>query len=132
MGLINDGVNSLTRYVKNNYLDGARQDAFDLFLGVYKVDPSAPSPFVTEAVSVKVYLYPLALIVCLIMALLSVLRFKLVSALVYFVLTYVITQMILQSGQEFVGRPKLSGAALNKRVRRSVAADQPPSIKKDD
>ena len=27
--------NSITRYVKNNFGDGPRQDAFDLFLGVY-------------------------------------------------------------------------------------------------
>lgn len=29
--------NSITRYVKNNYLDGSRQDGFDLFLGNYVV-----------------------------------------------------------------------------------------------
>lgn len=33
MGLINDGLNSLTRYYKNNLTDGFRQDAIDLFLG---------------------------------------------------------------------------------------------------
>jgi len=27
--------NSATRYIKNNFLDGPRQDAFDLFLGTY-------------------------------------------------------------------------------------------------
>ncbi|RKP39452.1 SacI homology domain-containing protein [Dimargaris cristalligena] len=40
-----DGVNSLVRYVKNNYLDGARQDGIDLMLGNYVVRPSGPSPF---------------------------------------------------------------------------------------
>ncbi|XP_044746313.1 phosphatidylinositol-3-phosphatase SAC1-A [Coccinella septempunctata] len=33
MGLIQDGVNSLMRYYKNNFTDGFRQDAIDLFLG---------------------------------------------------------------------------------------------------
>lgn len=33
MGLVKDGVNSLTRYYKNNFGDGFRQDAIDLFLG---------------------------------------------------------------------------------------------------
>lgn len=34
-GALNDGLNSATRYVRNNFLDGPRQDAFDLFLGNY-------------------------------------------------------------------------------------------------
>lgn len=36
-GLLKDGTNSLTRYYKNNFNDGFRQDAIDLFLGNYKV-----------------------------------------------------------------------------------------------
>jgi phosphatidylinositol 4-phosphatase len=36
-GLVQDGINSLTRYVKNNFTDGFRQDAIDLFLGNYVV-----------------------------------------------------------------------------------------------
>ncbi|CAG2113933.1 unnamed protein product, partial [Medioppia subpectinata] len=38
MGAIKDGINSLVRYYKNNFADGFRQDAIDLFLGYYKVD----------------------------------------------------------------------------------------------
>lgn len=34
-GMAQDFNNSLTRYVKNNFGDGPRQDAFDLFLGAY-------------------------------------------------------------------------------------------------
>lgn len=34
-GAMRDGQIAVTRYVKNNFLDGPRQDAFDLFLGVY-------------------------------------------------------------------------------------------------
>lgn len=45
-GAIQDGINSMMRYVRNNFLDGDRQDAFDLFLGNYRVVPNAPSPFV--------------------------------------------------------------------------------------
>ncbi|XP_062552264.1 phosphatidylinositol-3-phosphatase SAC1 [Armigeres subalbatus] len=37
MGLLKDGSNSLTRYYKNNFNDGFRQDAIDLFLGKYVV-----------------------------------------------------------------------------------------------
>uniref|UniRef100_A0A1B6DBF0 Phosphatidylinositol-3-phosphatase SAC1 n=1 Tax=Clastoptera arizonana TaxID=38151 RepID=A0A1B6DBF0_9HEMI len=38
LGLIKDGVNSITRYYKNNFTDGFRQDAIDLFLGHYVVN----------------------------------------------------------------------------------------------
>lgn len=34
-GALQDGVNSLTRYVKNNFFDGSRQDAYDLFTGAW-------------------------------------------------------------------------------------------------
>lgn len=34
-GVAQDFNNSATRYVKNNFLDGPRQDSFDLFLGAY-------------------------------------------------------------------------------------------------
>ena len=33
LGLLRDGINSMTRYYKNNLLDGFRQDAIDLFHG---------------------------------------------------------------------------------------------------
>ncbi|KAI9706515.1 MAG: hypothetical protein M1836_003521 [Candelina mexicana] len=34
-GAVQDLQNSLTRYVRNNFMDGPRQDGFDLFLGTY-------------------------------------------------------------------------------------------------
>ncbi|CAF4858591.1 unnamed protein product [Pieris macdunnoughi] len=37
MGLVRDGINSLTRYYKNNFSDGFRQDSIDLLLGKYVV-----------------------------------------------------------------------------------------------
>ncbi|GMK56462.1 hypothetical protein CspeluHIS016_0303020 [Cutaneotrichosporon spelunceum] len=36
-GLLQDGVNSVMRYVKNNFFDGDRQDAYDLVAGAYVV-----------------------------------------------------------------------------------------------
>ncbi|XP_037873906.1 phosphatidylinositol-3-phosphatase SAC1 [Bombyx mori] len=48
VGLLRDGINSLTRYYKNNFSDGFRQDSIDLFLGKYVVAEgeglAAPSP----------------------------------------------------------------------------------------
>ena len=40
VGMVQDLNNSLTRYVKNNFGDGPRQDGFDLFLGAYLPDTS--------------------------------------------------------------------------------------------
>lgn len=40
MGPINDGLNSISRYVANNFLDDYRQDAIDLFLGNFEGYPS--------------------------------------------------------------------------------------------
>ncbi|PNS21786.1 hypothetical protein CAC42_384 [Sphaceloma murrayae] len=40
-GALQDLNNSCTRYVRNNFADGPRQDAFDLFLGVFKPDQSS-------------------------------------------------------------------------------------------
>ncbi|ABN64507.2 predicted protein [Scheffersomyces stipitis CBS 6054] len=46
-GALNDLANSITRYYKNNYKDGSRQDSFDLILGRYKpFEDSVTSPFV--------------------------------------------------------------------------------------
>ena len=36
--MLQDLSNSCTRYVRNNFADGPRQDAFDLFLGYYSPD----------------------------------------------------------------------------------------------
>lgn len=45
-GMFNDFSNSLTRYAKQNFSDGARQDAFDLFLGAYLPSPAGVRKFV--------------------------------------------------------------------------------------
>lgn len=37
-GALQDLQNSVARYVKNNFLDGNRQDSFDLFLGKYQLE----------------------------------------------------------------------------------------------
>lgn len=43
-GALQDGINSVTRYVKNNYFDGARQDAYDLFTGTWEPSKGLPHP----------------------------------------------------------------------------------------
>lgn len=44
-GAVMDGVYSVQRYILNNFTDGMKTDAFNLFLGNYKVLPNQPSPF---------------------------------------------------------------------------------------
>ncbi|KAN0066273.1 Phosphoinositide phosphatase sac1 [Thecaphora frezii] len=41
-GALQDGLNSITRYVKNNFYDGARQDAYDLFTGAWQPSRGLP------------------------------------------------------------------------------------------
>ncbi|KNZ61879.1 hypothetical protein VP01_1345g2 [Puccinia sorghi] len=41
-GAFDDGVNSVMRYIKNNFLDGPRQDSYDLFTGAW-VPPTSDS-----------------------------------------------------------------------------------------
>jgi hypothetical protein len=48
-GALQDLSNSITRYAKNNFTDGPKQDAFDLFLGVYL-------PSTSSMTSTRVYL----------------------------------------------------------------------------
>jgi len=45
MGLLQDGVNSMVRYWKNNFMDGKRQDSIDLLLGNFVVTEQVSSPF---------------------------------------------------------------------------------------
>lgn len=40
-GMVQDLSNSITRYLRNNFLDGPRQDGFDVFLGTYLPEDSA-------------------------------------------------------------------------------------------
>lgn len=35
-GALQDGINSAMRYIKNNFLDGPRQDAYDLVTGTWQ------------------------------------------------------------------------------------------------
>jgi len=50
-GVLDDGVKSVLRYLKNNYFDGPRQDAFDLVTGAYvpRRNPTAGMFLVTDS-----------------------------------------------------------------------------------
>ncbi|CUM67592.1 uncharacterized protein PRCAT00005292001 [Priceomyces carsonii] len=69
LGALQDLVNSITRYYRNNYKDGVRQDAYDLFLGKYRpYQDSVNSPFIDRRppyVQLLPYLMGTSLIVLL-------------------------------------------------------------------
>jgi hypothetical protein len=49
-GLLEDGVKSVTRYLKNTFFDGPKQDSFDLVTGAWipRKNPSASIFLVTD------------------------------------------------------------------------------------
>jgi len=119
-GALQDLNNSITRYAKNNYLDGSRQDGFDLFLGNYEV--RAPktgkyvSPFHVEK-ALRVRVVPAILIFAFVMLLLNLI-FPSVSGVtsrsvyllvVSFWFSVIVSgaRYIVQNGAEFVQWPKL-------------------------
>jgi len=75
-GALQDGINSAIRYVKNNFQDGTRQDAMDLFLGNYSVDEgeglTTRSPLDSER-DWKYYAVPIIFVVAFSMFAVSVL-----------------------------------------------------------
>ncbi|ORZ26991.1 SacI homology domain-domain-containing protein [Lobosporangium transversale] len=64
-GALQDLQNSIVRYIKNNFLDGNRQDAYDLFL-LYDVDRSATYPLVDKR-TLQMKAMPIAILVGIIM-----------------------------------------------------------------
>ncbi|CAJ0825622.1 10536_t:CDS:2, partial [Entrophospora sp. SA101] len=99
--------NGILRYILNNFMDGTKQDAYDLFLGNYEVKPDC-SPFTSEA--------PQALLGCLICMLFLLIIPKYEGYYLYifrfFILFNLIVivgliRFILDNGAEFVNWPNL-------------------------
>ncbi|KAL9559695.1 hypothetical protein MBANPS3_000318 [Mucor bainieri] len=118
LGMINDFNNSAIRYIKNNYLDGSRQDGIDLILGKYRVPlTTIHSPFRSTPSSIIIKLMPLYLLISFtlfMMVLFAPDLFKIQSSLVYiaalsftFAITVTCWLFIQQNGAEFVDWPKL-------------------------
>ena len=64
-GAMQDLNNSITRYVKNNFGDGPRQDAFDLFLGAYHPPPVGTSFVFVDRRPVLIQAIPYVLAACM-------------------------------------------------------------------
>ncbi|KAJ3075257.1 Phosphatidylinositide phosphatase SAC1 [Podochytrium sp. JEL0797] len=112
-GVLQDGANSVVRYVKNNFFDGFRQDSFDLFLGNYEVNPLASSPFDAVQKPLQYYLLPAALLVSFIMVILTLLMFHYSSSYFFMSLAFWCSlgiaayRAVIFFGPDFVDRPHL-------------------------
>ncbi|KAI4149369.1 MAG: hypothetical protein LQ340_004678 [Diploschistes diacapsis] len=117
-GAIQDFNNSVTRYVRNNFLDGPRQDGFDVFLGVYR-----PSPYVGGALlfadkrPLLVQAIPYMLTASFFMITIALLSRQLPSAtiwpmrlftLFWFIMALYCWRFIYQHGMLYVNWPKLN------------------------
>lgn len=116
-GLVNDFNNSAIRYIKNNYLDGSRQDGIDLILGNYAVTSCDQSPFSSSPSSIIIKTVPLIFFISFViflMILFSPELFTIESSLLHITclsLTFAIVVtcwlFIQQNGSDFVDWPKL-------------------------
>lgn len=118
-GVLQDGLNSLTRYMKNNFFDGKRQDAYDLITGAW--DPKTNVPYTdTRTWCVRLMPWLLYLSLFFIIAALCLpegepLRpYRVDTGMVpMFVLVWVLVllfalRFIWQHGVEYVGWPTLN------------------------
>lgn len=115
-GVVRDGINSLTRYYKNNFTDGFRQDSIDLFLGHYIIEDgegvTKQSPLDAEK-GWKYITFPLVLLVAVAMFFANVVTpaeyttESLLYLLFWGSMVAVTFGTIMIYGTEFVDYPKL-------------------------
>lgn len=116
IGMLKDGYNSAIRYMKNNFQDGFRQDAIDLFLGNYRVQEnegvSIPCPLAVHR-DLKYFALPIFLLLavaCCSMCILipSVYTMETFMYFLFWLMMVVLTLFaIIYYGTEFVDYPKL-------------------------
>lgn len=117
LGALEDGRRSAIRYFKNNFADGFRQDALDLFVGNYVVGPTEgvthESPVIKEKIDTRFMALPIAMVLSLAMlTLLLVLSSQyssgiLLSILFWTVMLAVTGYTIFKNGVDYVDQPKL-------------------------
>ncbi|RMZ82968.1 hypothetical protein DV737_g1831, partial [Chaetothyriales sp. CBS 132003] len=121
-GMAQDLSNSITRYVRNNFLDGPRQDSFDLFLGAYLPSASGAGLSLTFADRrpLLVQAVPYVLAASVFFILFSILTKRSPDSAVWpvriFTLLCVVVaawavQFIISNGILFVNWPKLNTPA---------------------
>ena len=113
---MSDGINSAIRYVKNNFLDGDRQDGIDLVLGKYRVESgegaSTPCPL-RDTRDTRLLLLPLAVSFSLLMVFACILMpseytsTTLMSLMFWAVVGVLSGMLTLRQGRRLVNSPKL-------------------------
>jgi len=110
-GKIMDGVNSVMRYVKNNYTDGFRQDSIDLFLGNFVIQPGAPSPIrIDNPNAMRTSLVPFVIFLAIFMILftLAYSDSKMYYTALWFVLLALALHNFKSNPNDFLSKPKLT------------------------
>ncbi|THH19070.1 hypothetical protein EUX98_g8842 [Antrodiella citrinella] len=113
MGTLEDGYKSVMRYLKNNFFDGARQDAFDLMTGVWLPRNWSPSSLVADRrpLIIRAVPYVLWYSIFMIFAGLTLPRSSDYSLLYYFLLWIFLAAIsftfIMIHGIEYVSWPRL-------------------------
>ncbi|KAK7694319.1 hypothetical protein QCA50_001501 [Cerrena zonata] len=114
MGQLEDGQKSVTRYLKNNFFDGARQDAYDLMTGAWVPKRNwSPSSLVADRrpLVIRAMPYLLWFSVFMILAGLTLPRSSDYSLLYYFLFWFSLVTLslsfIISHGLEYVNWPRL-------------------------
>jgi hypothetical protein len=115
-GLMQDGLNSITRYLKNNYFDGERQDAFDLFTGAWvpRRGPSTAMSLVVDNRSLTIRSMPFISMFALFMVIAGMIlprtsEWSLYYYHIFWFLLFVSSlSYILAHGVEYVAWPRLN------------------------
>lgn len=120
-GMLQDFNNSATRYIKNNFMDGPRQDSFDLFLGAYLPPNSGVgSPLYTDHRPVLIQSIPYVFAASLFIIIMSLFTRKspdstLWPSRLFLALCFVVgawsLQFIIAHGMLYVNWPKLQTPA---------------------
>ncbi|KAF8317564.1 hypothetical protein DL93DRAFT_2165436 [Clavulina sp. PMI_390] len=115
-GLLMDGQNSTMRFIKNNFFDGDRQDAYDLFTGAWvpRRGPAAGLSIITDARPLVTRSMPwvLAFSLFMIVAAISLPRTSTYSLFYYVLFWFTLVALsavyILGHGLEYVAWPRLN------------------------
>ena len=100
LGALQDGQRSVIRYIKNNFLDGVRQDGYDLALGTPFTKLVVPQKPINQVVILLI----LSLLVQFIIGTSSVLSFIVTNILIGISIVF---SIIAFSGRKIVDLPKL-------------------------
>ncbi|XP_051170756.1 phosphatidylinositol-3-phosphatase SAC1 [Leptopilina boulardi] len=116
LGAIKDGINSMTRYYKNNFADGYRQDSIELFLGRYVIQDDECSSRKCPLESERNWRYATFPLVLLVASAMLVAHIILPSRYTTEVLLYMLFwggmvagtfATIVHHGKQYVDKPRL-------------------------